>query len=83
MTKPAQMQNALCSKDIQFATMRLANLAREVRKQVLHDLEATFNTRDSLDRKAEEALLPFFSSDTSGSPGSASPARPRIRGTRW
>ena len=40
-----------------------ATLAHEVRTQVLHYLEATFNTRD---RQVEEALLRFFNDPENG-----------------
>ena len=40
-----------------------ATLAHEVRKQVLHYLEATFNTRDL---RVEEALLRFFKDPENG-----------------
>ena len=40
-----------------------ATLAHEVRKQVLHYLEATFNMRD---RQVEEALLRFFNDPENG-----------------
>ena len=40
-----------------------ATLAHEVRKQILHYLEATFNTRN---RQVEEALLRFFNDPQNG-----------------
>jgi DEAD/DEAH box helicase domain-containing protein len=46
-----------------FAAMLPATLAHAVRKQVLHYLDATFNTRD---RQVEEALLRFFNDPENG-----------------
>ncbi len=40
-----------------------ATLANEVRTQVLHCLQATFNTRE---RQVEEALLRFFNDPENG-----------------